>query len=235
MVGRHLDQTQHHVENPIAKQSGPPQAGRFFFRHLFSGPIPALHPGAAILSAREKTMQISTNLSTVWPETTGTPREVKRTRDISTVTEAPQKDVGSQIEGSPFPVQKELTPEEKQRVEFLQNLLAQTMAMAEGNPTDEQKTRIREIENELEKITGIKNHSRLSTMTAKMPGKTDKEEEEEREKKYQTEGIDPKVADHFNRSDMAPGENPGMQMLRQNALFNSIGALDLSGLSSLSS
>jgi len=179
-------------------------------------------------------MQISNDLSTVWPETTGTPREVKRTRDISTVTEAPQKDVGSQIEGSPFPVQKELSPEEQQRVEFLQNLLAQTMAMAEGNPTDEQKTRIRDIENELEKITGVKTHSRLSSMTSKMPGKTDKEEEEEREKKYQARGIDPEEAKHNNRPITAPGDNPGMQMLRRNALFNSIGALDLSGISPFS-
>ena len=183
-------------------------------------------------------MQISSDVTTPWPESTETSRLLKRSRDISAVNEDPQETDQSQETGSSCLVQKELTPEEKQRVEFLLNLMAQILAMAEGNLTEEQKSRIREIENEVEKITGIKTHSRLSSMAAQMPGKTDKtdkEEEKEREEKHQLGGIDPKKMEHNNHPVTASEDNPGMQMLRRNALFNSIGALDLNGISSLSS
>ena len=166
-------------------------------------------------------MHISTDTN-IWPDTASTTRLLSRSRNITPVNEETVEAEESQIAGSPFPFQRELTPEEQQRVEFLQNLLAQTLAMAEGNLTDEQKTRIRDIENELEKITGVKMHSRISNMTAKMPGKTDDEEEEERERKYQLKGIDPKEAVHNNKPLTGKGDNPGMQMLRQNALFTSI-------------
>ncbi|MEZ7196579.1 hypothetical protein [Pseudodesulfovibrio karagichevae] len=178
-------------------------------------------------------MNISTD-PTTWPDTTAATRLLTRSRNISTVNEEAKEADADEIEGSPFTFQKELSPEEQARVEFLQNLLAQTLAMAEGNPTDEQKTRIRDIENELEKITGVKMRSRISNMTAKMPGKTDrkkeKEEERERELNYQTKGIDPEEAVHNNKSFTSKGDNPGMQMLRNNALYTAIGSLDLSGM-----
>ncbi|OIQ48747.1 hypothetical protein BerOc1_03500 [Pseudodesulfovibrio hydrargyri] len=177
-------------------------------------------------------MQISSDTA-LWPDTTETTRRLSRSRNITTVNEEAKKADEIQLGGSPFPVRKELTPEEEQRVQFLQNLLAQTMAMAEGNPTDEQKTRIRDIENELEKITGVKSHSRLTKMTAKMPGKTDEEEEKERERKYQPQGIDPKEAVHNNKPLTDKGDNPGMQMLRQNALLTSISFKGLSSLTPL--
>jgi hypothetical protein len=176
-------------------------------------------------------MNISNDLTT-WPDTTAATRLLSRSRDISAVNEEADETDESGIEGSPISFQKDLTPEEQARVEFLQNLLAQTLAMAEGNPTDEQKTRIRDIENELEKITGVKMRSRISNMTAKMPGKTDKEEEKEREQKYQLQGIDPKEAVHNNKSLTSQGDNPGMQMLRQNALFAAIGSEALAALTS---
>jgi hypothetical protein len=175
-------------------------------------------------------MQISTDL-TSWPDTTAATRLLSRSRNISTVNEEAETVDESPAEGSPFIVPRELTPEEQQRVQFLQNLLTQTLAMAEGNPTDEQKTRIRDIENELEKITGVKAHSSLSNMVAKMPGKTDgkkdKEEEKEREMGYQTIGIDPEEAVHNNKPLAGKGDNPGMQMLRTNSLYTAIGSLDL--------
>lgn len=173
-------------------------------------------------------MDISLNTT---PQTEAAALLLGQRRDIATMNGETESADETELNGSPFTVQKELTPEEQRRVEFLQNLLTQTLAMAEGNPTDEQKTRIREIENELEKITGVKAQSRLSTMTAKLPGKTDgkkkKQEEREREEDYQLQGIDPKEAVHNNRSLTARGDNPGMQMLRQNALFTAIGSLDL--------
>ncbi|WP_338666637.1 hypothetical protein [Pseudodesulfovibrio methanolicus] len=180
-------------------------------------------------------MQLSTD-PTTWPDTTAATRLLTRSRNISPVNGEAETMDESRTEGAPFTVPKELTPEEQQRVEFLQNLLSQTLAMAEGNPTDEQKTRIRDIENELEKITGVKMHSRISNMVAKMPGKTDRkkdrEEDRERELGYQTVGIDPEEAVHNNKPLTGKGDNPGMQMLRRNALFN---AISLEGLSSLAS
>jgi hypothetical protein len=183
-------------------------------------------------------MQVSSDLTT-WPDTTAATRLLTRSRNIATVNEEAETVDESPAEGSPFTVPKELTPEEQQRVEFLQNLLTQTLAMAEGNPTDEQKTRIRDIENELEKITGVKAHSSLSNMVAKMPGKTDrkkeKEEEKQRELDYQTIGIDPEEAVHNNKPLTGTGDNPGMQMLRNNALYTAVGSLDLSGPSAAGS
>jgi len=170
-------------------------------------------------------MQISMDMSTVWPEASA--RLIGQSRNISPVGEEAGKAEADETSGSALSFKKELTPEEQSRVIFLQNLLAQTMAMAEGNPTDEQKERIRDIEKELEKITGVKTKSHLSAMTDKMPGKTDKKEEEEREKGYQPRGIDPKEAMHNNNSTTAKGDNPGMQMLRNNALLTSISALNL--------
>jgi hypothetical protein len=175
-------------------------------------------------------MQLSTD-PTTWPDTTAATRLLTRSRNISPVNGKAETVDDTPAEGSPFTVQKELTPEEQQRVEFLQNLLSQTLAMAEGNPTDEQKTRIRDIENELEKITGVKTFSRLTKMTAKMPGKTDEEEEKERERKYQFRGVDPEEAVHDNKPLTGKGDNPGMQMLRQNALFTAINADALAALS----
>jgi hypothetical protein len=172
-------------------------------------------------------MNISTD-PTTWPDSTATTRLLSRSRNISPVDEETVEAEENAIGGSPFSFRKELSPEEEQRVQFLQNLLAQTMAMAEGNPTDEQKTRIRDIENELEKITGVKMRSRISKMTAKMPGKTDEEEEKEREQKYQLRGMDPEEAVHNNKPLTGKGDNPGMKMLRQNALLTAIGTEALS-------
>jgi hypothetical protein len=177
-------------------------------------------------------MQISNDMA-LWPDSMGTTRQLSRSRNITPVGEETVEAEDTGIGGSPFSFRKELTPEEEQRVQFLQNLLAQTMAMAEGNPTDEQRARIRDIENELEKITGVKSHSRLTKMTAKMPGKTDKEQEEEREQKYQFRGIDPEEAVHNNKPIAGKGDNPGMKMLRQNALLTSISFEGLPALAAL--
>jgi len=171
--------------------------------------------------------------TTIRPDAGAPTRLLSRSRDFTPVNEETVDTDENEIAGSPFHIQKELTPEEQQRVEFLQNLLAQTLAMVESNPTDEQKTRIRDIENELEKITGVKMHSRISNMTAKMPGKTDEEEEKEREQKYQLQGIDPKEAVHNNKPIKGKSNNPGMEMLRQNALFTSIGSEALAALTPL--
>ncbi|WP_319584572.1 hypothetical protein [uncultured Pseudodesulfovibrio sp.] len=177
-------------------------------------------------------MQISSDTTFV-PGAFQPTRRLGRSQELAPEDESSLEADDSTVTGSPFSFQKELSPEEQQRVEFLQNLLAQTLAMAEGNPTDEQKTRIRDIENELEKITGVKMQSRISNMTAKMPGKTSKEEEKEREQRYQFAGIDPKEAMHNNKQVSGKNDNPGMQMLRRNALLSSISLEGLPTLASL--
>lgn len=177
-------------------------------------------------------MQVSTEFSQDWPNTAA--RLVGRQRDISPVSEQPGASDADEISGSPISFRKELTPEEERRVLFLENLLAQTLAMADGNPTDEQRTRIRDIEKELEKITGVKTKSSLTAMTRKMPGKKDGDEENEREKAYRL-GIDPKEAAHRNNDVPAAGDNPGMQMLMKNAFLTTVGASGLSDSTSAKS
>lgn len=125
--------------------------------------------------------------------------------------------------------QRELTPDEQRRVEFLKNLLVQTLTMAQGDPTEDQKRQIRDVEEELEKLTGVKTRTKISTITDRVPGKKEKNEDEEKHER-QAKGIDPKEAVHNNVEIKPQVMNPGMQMLRNNAMFGSIQALDLGSL-----
>ncbi|WP_243546737.1 hypothetical protein [Pseudodesulfovibrio tunisiensis] len=122
-----------------------------------------------------------------------------------------------QEQASPIRTQRELSAEEERRVVYLKNLLSQLLAMSAGDPSDQQKERIREAEKELEKITGVKIHSSLSDMTARMPGRNRKktEKEEERNALF-AKGIDPKEAAHIKQPERNPG--PGlMSFLQQQA------------------
>ena len=112
-----------------------------------------------------------------------------------------------QLAASSFSFGKQLTPEEEQRVLFLKNMLSEILALAGGEPTEEQKARIKEVEKELEKITGIKTPSRISKVTAKMPGKDDEDKEEEQKQK-QMHGIDPKEAIHKNIQEVSLENGP---------------------------
>lgn len=135
--------------------------------------------------------------------------------------EAEKTEEEKRLESSVISSPRQLSPEEEKRVLYLQNLLAQIMTMVDGHPTDEQKERIKEIEKELEEITGVKMRSNISDMTAKMPGKKDDEEEEEAKRKMQMQlqGIDPKDAIHAKMPEKSNGNNPGiMQFVRNNAI-----------------
>jgi hypothetical protein len=143
---------------------------------------------------------------------------------------------------SPIPVTRQLTAEEEQRVLYLKNLLAQLLTMSEGQPTDEQKTRIRDIEKELEKITGVKVQSSLGNAAETLPGKTagarrrDEEEEERRKREQQVRGIDPKEMEHpfaQNLAGLAPVADQsarGLKMLK-NAGSTAYQAMATAGLS----
>jgi hypothetical protein len=143
---------------------------------------------------------------------------------------------------SPIPVTRQLTAEEEQRVLYLRNLLAQILTMSEGQPTDEQKARIREIEQELEKITGVKMQSSLGNATETLPGKTagarrrDEDEEERRKRERQVRGIDPKEMEHpfaQNLAGLAPVADQsarGLKMIR-NAGSTAYQAMATAGVS----
>jgi hypothetical protein len=134
---------------------------------------------------------------------------------------------------SVFATRKELTPEEQRRVEFLKNLLVQTLTMAQGDPTEDQKKQIREIEDELEKITGVKTQTKLSNVTDKLPGKDDEDEEKEKQQQQrQAKGMDPKNAIHNNMEIKEKTASPGMQMLQRNAHFGRMAA-DLPAITEL--
>nr|WP_321256972.1 hypothetical protein [uncultured Pseudodesulfovibrio sp.] len=122
------------------------------------------------------------------------------------------------LESSSLSFQKELTPEEKNRVLFLKNMLAQLLTMGDGQPTEEQKARIKEIEKEIADITGVKMSSSIADAASKMPSKKD-DDEEGKAKSRQAAGIDPKEANHTMAEETGKSKNPGMQMLQRNAFF----------------
>lgn len=126
---------------------------------------------------------------------------------------------------SVFASSKELTPEELRRVEFLKDVLIQTLTMAQGDPSEDQKKRIREVEDELEKLTGVKTRIRLSNVTDRMPGKDKDDKDSEEEREQQARGVDPKEAVHNNVEIRSQKLSPGMQMLRNNALVTSVAAM----------
>ncbi|WP_285906197.1 hypothetical protein [Pseudodesulfovibrio pelocollis] len=190
-------------------------------------------------------MHISTNTSAPLPfGTTARPaRGLVRTVGDSAMTLEPEKtEEEIRLESSTIPTQKQLTSEEEQRVLYLKNLLAQILAMSEGQPSDEQKTRIRDIEKELEKITGVKMQSSLSNAAETMPNKTagarrrEEQEEEQRKRERQARGIDPKELEHRAVQNLAGlasvvGQSArGLKML-QNAGSAAYGAIAAAGLS----
>jgi len=168
-------------------------------------------------------MNISTTPDTLFPSATRNARSLVRTITPEGMSLEPEKtEEEKRLESSSLSFQKELTPEEKNRVLFLKNMLAQLLTMGDGQPTEEQKARIREIEKEIEKITGVKMRSSIADATSKMPDKKDDDEEEEA-KKRQAAGIDPKEANHTMTDETGKSMNPGMQMLQRKAFFAQLG------------
>jgi hypothetical protein len=157
-------------------------------------------------------------------------RNLIRTVEDGKFTLTPEKtEEEKQLETTTFSYSKELNPEEEKRVLFLKNILAQILTMTDGQPTEEQVSRIKEIEKELEKITGVKMHSRISSTAAKIPGKTDKEKEEEQDK--QARGTDPKEAIHSRMPDIAVENGPGvMQFMQRNAATAYLNNMELKPL-----
>ncbi|BDQ32469.1 hypothetical protein [Pseudodesulfovibrio portus] len=182
-------------------------------------------------------MQITDQTAPLFYPETRDARSLVRTFTPTDMTLEPEKtDEELRLESSTFSFQRQLSPEEENRVLFLQNLLAQMLAMADGQPIEEQRSRIRDIEKELEKITGVKVRSSLSAMTKDLPGKQDEDEEEN----LGVDGIDPKEAAHKRRPDYSDSDNPGMQMLQCSASFFKLSSLldstgDLKSISSAAS
>ncbi|KAB1441229.1 hypothetical protein [Pseudodesulfovibrio senegalensis] len=78
-----------------------------------------------------------------------------------------------------LPVQKELSEEEKEKLEQLKDMLTQMLASADTPPTREQKSNIRRIEKEIENLTGMKMSQSNSQVLDKMPTQ-DKDEEKKK-------------------------------------------------------
>ncbi|GEM_PF-1329891 len=77
---------------------------------------------------------------------------------------------------------KELSEKEKQRLEYLKNMLTQMLSAAENPPSEEQKRNIQRVEKEIEKLTGIKTSKNSITQNmAKLPGKDDDKDKKEKE------------------------------------------------------
>ena len=136
-------------------------------------------------------MNISSSSTTLFslPKETARPL-VKTITDGKLTLEPERTEEEKRLESSTLSFQRELTPEEQNRVLFLKNMLAQLISLAGGTPTEEQKARIKEIEKELEKITGVKMNSSISNTVKMISGKK-KEDEEEEQQRHMT-GIDPK-------------------------------------------
>ncbi|WP_147821639.1 hypothetical protein [Salidesulfovibrio onnuriiensis] len=81
-----------------------------------------------------------------------------------------------------LPMQRTLTEEEKEELENYKTLLAQLLASADNPPTEKQQRDIREIEKKIENLTGVKMSKSMSQTMKKLPG-TEKEDEQEKEKK----------------------------------------------------
>lgn len=74
---------------------------------------------------------------------------------------------------------KQLSEEEQKRVDQLKEMLTDLLAEAQGQPDENQRGRIREIEKEIAKITGEKPRKSLAASTKKLPLK-EKQNDEER-------------------------------------------------------
>ncbi|MUM78311.1 hypothetical protein GKC30_11765 [Pseudodesulfovibrio sp. F-1] len=190
-------------------------------------------------------MHISTDTlaSQTWGTSTRPARGLVRTvTDEAMTLESEKTEEELQLGSSNIAPRKQLSEEEEQRVLYLKNLLAQILTMSEGQPSDEQKTRIREIEKELEKITGVKMQSSLSNATEKLPNKTagarrrDEEEEERRKRERQARGIDPKELEHTAAQNLAGltsaanQSTQGLKMMQSagSATYQAVAAIGLS-------
>ena len=184
-------------------------------------------------------MQITEQTAPLFSAGTRNARSLVRTLTPEGMTLEPEKtEEELRLESSTLSFQRQLTPEEENRVLFLQNLLAQMLALSDGQPTEEQCSRIRDIEKELEKITGVKVRSSLSNAARNMPGK--KKDEDKDDNGQNVDGIDPKEAVHSRQAESGKSTNLGMQLLQGNAAFfkldslldNSKGPLSHSGTTS---
>lgn len=77
---------------------------------------------------------------------------------------------------------KELSDEDQKRLEKLQDMLNDILLEMGDSPSEAQKRRVREIEKEMEDLTGVKTKTHISDgMNALNKAKLDKEKDEEKE------------------------------------------------------
>lgn len=130
-------------------------------------------------------------------------------------------------------IRRQLTPDEEKRVQFLKDTLSQLLTLSGDQPSEEQKARIKEIEKELEEITGVKMRSRIANVTDRMLGKDDDEKHEQ----GQLQGTAPEDAIHAGMPDTKKGpKNPAFKIIQNNALLTQLQTLDsFAGMSKITS
>lgn len=142
-------------------------------------------------------------------------RGLNRTVQGHELSLTPEQTKEANQESFSLSIQRHLSPEEEKRVQFLKDTLSQLLTLSDGQPTEEQKARIREIEKELEDITGVKMRSRIANATDKMLG----EEDEKEETLHQLDGTAPEDAIHTKGIDTEKKPmNPALTAIRNNAL-----------------
>lgn len=168
-------------------------------------------------------MTISIDTASLFPfqgQTMDSARKLVRNVQGNTLTLMPEKtEEEERFANATLSIPKQLSPEEEKRVQFLKDTLAQILTLADGKPSDEQKAQIREIEQELEKITGVKMRSRISNASSKMLGEEEKEDETVR----QLEGTAPEDAIHTRMP--KPSGNPmcpALAAIQANALHTQL-------------
>ena len=95
-------------------------------------------------------------------------------------------ETGPKEQASGLSMRRVLTSEEEKRLAELQDQLRQCLMDMVDHPSDETKRRIREIEDEIAELTGVKAKHKLAETVKKLPGqddKDDKDDEDEQERK----------------------------------------------------
>jgi hypothetical protein len=140
-----------------------------------------------------------------------------------------KKDSHEQSAGVAFPGQ--VSKEEQQKIDNLKNEAMQIASNSEGGLTPAEEGRIKRIENEIGKITGMPMHENLTYKTRKIAENNALEKQGKADEKKNEQKSMQMRSDPASQSDAAAGS--GMNMLQQKALYTNIKLLN-SGSSPLS-
>ncbi|WP_027178940.1 hypothetical protein [Maridesulfovibrio bastinii] len=131
--------------------------------------------------------------------------------------------------GIAFPGQ--LSREEQQKIDNLKNEAMQIASNSQGGLTPAEEGRIKRIENEIGKITGMPMHENLTNKTRKIAENNKLEQQGKADEKKDEQKSMQMRSDPASQSDAAAGS--GMNVLQQKAFYTNIKLMN-SGSSSFS-